>query len=101
MQNRWNDEQAATLEDVLDECVYGSRLLGADTALVLHGGGNTSVKVSEKDLYGDLVDVRADGILLISILPDSHRCGLIESADWSTWRRCRTPRCSTSYRDRC
>ena len=57
MQNRWNDEQAATLEDVLDECVYGSRLLGADTALVLHGGGNTSVKVSEKDLYGDLVDV--------------------------------------------
>lgn len=70
MQNRWNDDQAATYTGVLDECVYGSRLLGADTALVLHGGGNTSVKIRERDLYGDPVDVlyvKASGWDLVDI----------------------------------
>jgi rhamnose utilization protein RhaD (predicted bifunctional aldolase and dehydrogenase)/NAD(P)-dependent dehydrogenase (short-subunit alcohol dehydrogenase family) len=70
MQNRWNDNQAATCEGMLDECVYGSRLLGADTALVLHGGGNTSVKITETDLYGDAVDVlyvKASGFDLVDI----------------------------------
>ncbi len=70
MQNRWNDEQAATCSGLLDECVYASRLLGADTALVLHGGGNTSVKIPEKDLYGDAVDVlyvKASGYDMIDI----------------------------------
>ncbi|MDP4793509.1 MAG: bifunctional aldolase/short-chain dehydrogenase, partial [Verrucomicrobiales bacterium] len=37
--------------------VYTSRLLGANPELVLHGGGNTSVKVSEKDFFGDPVEV--------------------------------------------
>jgi rhamnose utilization protein RhaD (predicted bifunctional aldolase and dehydrogenase)/NAD(P)-dependent dehydrogenase (short-subunit alcohol dehydrogenase family) len=57
MQNRWNEEQAATCDGLLEECVYASRLLGADTALVLHGGGNTSVKLEESNLYGEPVDV--------------------------------------------
>lgn len=57
MQNRWNDEEAATCQQAIEECVYGSHLLGADTSLVLHGGGNTSVKVVEQDLYGDDVEV--------------------------------------------
>lgn len=57
MENRWNEEQAALGESLLDECVHVSKLLGADTALVLHGGGNTSVKLEEKDLFGDPVDV--------------------------------------------
>ena len=57
MQNRWSDEEAAKCTSLLEECVYASRLLGADTSLVLHGGGNTSVKVVEHDLYGDAVDV--------------------------------------------
>ena len=30
--------------------VYTSRLLGQDTSLVLHGGGNTSVKITETNL---------------------------------------------------
>lgn len=70
MQNRWNDEQAATCTGLLEECVYGSRLLGADTALVLHGGGNTSVKIPERDLYGEAVDVlyvKASGFDLADI----------------------------------
>jgi len=37
--------------------VYTTRLLGGDPALVLHGGGNTSVKTRAKDLLGDEVDV--------------------------------------------
>jgi rhamnose utilization protein RhaD (predicted bifunctional aldolase and dehydrogenase)/NAD(P)-dependent dehydrogenase (short-subunit alcohol dehydrogenase family) len=37
--------------------VYTTRLLGRDPALVLHGGGNTSVKTQAKDLLGDDVDV--------------------------------------------
>lgn len=49
MQNRWDDTQAAAVDApcrALAACVYASRLLGADTALVLTGGGNSSVKVS-------------------------------------------------------
>jgi rhamnulose-1-phosphate aldolase/alcohol dehydrogenase len=37
--------------------VYTTRLLGSDPALVLHGGGNTSVKMQATDLLGDKVDV--------------------------------------------
>src|SRR2546430_2946639 len=37
--------------------VYTTRLLGADPKLVLHGGGNTSVKTRVADLNGDRVDV--------------------------------------------
>ena len=37
--------------------VYTSRLLGQDPLLVLHGGGNTSVKTKTLDLAGDEVEV--------------------------------------------
>lgn len=37
--------------------VYTSRLLGADPSLVLHGGGNTSVKTTAREIDGTLVDV--------------------------------------------
>jgi rhamnulose-1-phosphate aldolase/alcohol dehydrogenase len=37
--------------------VYTTRLLGGDPKLVLHGGGNTSVKTRAKDILGDTVDV--------------------------------------------
>ena len=43
--------------DVLDECVHYSRLIGADPALVLHGGGNSSVKTTRRDITGRDVDV--------------------------------------------
>lgn len=57
MRNRWNADEAATHEGPLAQCVYATRLLGADRTVVAHGGGNTSVKVPETDLYGDPVDV--------------------------------------------
>jgi rhamnose utilization protein RhaD (predicted bifunctional aldolase and dehydrogenase)/NAD(P)-dependent dehydrogenase (short-subunit alcohol dehydrogenase family) len=44
-------------EDDLGLCVYGSRRLGADPALVLSGGGNSSVKTTEPDVFGDPVEV--------------------------------------------
>jgi rhamnose utilization protein RhaD (predicted bifunctional aldolase and dehydrogenase)/NAD(P)-dependent dehydrogenase (short-subunit alcohol dehydrogenase family) len=37
--------------------VYTTRLLGSDPRLVLHGGGNTSVKTRQRDLMGEDVDV--------------------------------------------
>ena len=57
MKNLWNADDAATFPGALGECVYGSRLLGAESSLVLHGGGNTSVKATETDIHGDLIDV--------------------------------------------
>jgi rhamnulose-1-phosphate aldolase/alcohol dehydrogenase len=48
MRSRWNDEEAAGLDD-LDLLVYASRLIGAETSLVVWGGGNTSIKVTERD----------------------------------------------------
>ena len=56
--NIWNDEVAkAYFDDTLRMRVYTSRLLGQDPSLVLHGGGNTSVKIREKDFFGNIVDL--------------------------------------------
>ncbi|OQX20737.1 MAG: short-chain dehydrogenase [Desulfobulbaceae bacterium A2] len=55
--NFWRDEEAARFAGDLGQRVYSSRLLGRDPALVLHGGGNTSVKIREHTLFGDEVDV--------------------------------------------
>jgi rhamnose utilization protein RhaD (predicted bifunctional aldolase and dehydrogenase)/NAD(P)-dependent dehydrogenase (short-subunit alcohol dehydrogenase family) len=62
MKNRWDDKDAAlaikTYADVLEDIalrVYTSRLIGADPALVLHGGGNTSVKSSATNRVGEKV----------------------------------------------
>lgn len=58
MQSLWNDQEAATFgTDLLGQRVYTSRLLGRNPALVLHGGGNTSVKATEKDYFGDSVEL--------------------------------------------
>jgi rhamnose utilization protein RhaD (predicted bifunctional aldolase and dehydrogenase)/NAD(P)-dependent dehydrogenase (short-subunit alcohol dehydrogenase family) len=57
MDSLWNDADAAHFEGPLGQRVYTSRLLGQDHALVLHGGGNTSVKVRERDLFGDEQDI--------------------------------------------
>ncbi|MGX9726311.1 MAG: bifunctional aldolase/short-chain dehydrogenase [Candidatus Electronema sp. VV] len=53
MDNLWNDNEAAACADELVLRVYSSRLLGREPALVLHGGGNTSVKITEKNLLGE------------------------------------------------
>ncbi len=66
MKNRWQDEDATRMvahyrdqgisEDVALR-VYTSRLLGSESALVLHGGGNTSVKTRLRDVSGEEIDV--------------------------------------------
>ncbi|MBI1422931.1 MAG: bifunctional aldolase/short-chain dehydrogenase [Gammaproteobacteria bacterium] len=64
MQNRWDDQEAASFEGDLQLRVYTSRLLGRDTTLVLHGGGNTSVKLTARDIFGepqDLLYVKGSG----------------------------------------
>ncbi|MXX26421.1 MAG: bifunctional aldolase/short-chain dehydrogenase [Caldilineaceae bacterium SB0668_bin_21] len=54
MQSRWNEKEAARFAgDPLSLRVYSSRLLGSDPSLVLHGGGNTSVKATAQDIFGD------------------------------------------------
>ncbi len=58
MLNRWDDIEAAHCNnDKLSVRVYSSRLLGREPDLVLFGGGNTSVKTSCTDIFGDGVDV--------------------------------------------
>ena len=57
MKSLWNDAEAAQFTGLLAERVYTSRLLGRDKSLVLHGGGNTSVKAREKDVFGQDIDV--------------------------------------------
>ena len=50
MKNLWSDTESAHFKGDLALRVYTSRLLGQDTSLVLHGGGNTSVKITETNL---------------------------------------------------
>ncbi len=57
MQSLWQDAEAAAFEGDLGARVYTSRLLGRDKSLVLHGGGNTSVKIAERDRFGDELEV--------------------------------------------
>ena len=80
MRSRWSDAEAA-------ECVeryaarggadlalrlYTSRLLGGDASLVLHGGGNTSLKGSAENALGEKVAalfVKASGADLAALEP--------------------------------
>src|SRR5438034_11045988 len=56
MHSRWDDAEARRLEG-LDLLVYASRLIGAETSLVVWGGGNTSIKTLERDHRGREVQV--------------------------------------------
>ncbi len=71
MENRWRDADAADFAgDLLQLRVYTSRLLGQDPDLVLHGGGNTSVKITQKNFFGEsesLLYVKGSGWDLGSI----------------------------------
>ena len=82
MQSRWVERDAKAAVDryaaagVAPELalrVYTTRLLGGDPALVLHGGGNTSVKTKLRDLGGDEVEVlcvKGTGADMAAIEPD-------------------------------
>src|SRR5437763_8350521 len=66
MKSRWSESEAQKfvarygaggVSAELALRVYTTRLLGSDPRLVLHGGGNTSVKTRARDLLGDEVEV--------------------------------------------
>jgi len=71
MKNLWDQKTASGLENnPLKLRVYSSQLLGLDSNLVLHGGGNTSVKLSEKNIFGEeeeILYVKGSGIDLATI----------------------------------
>jgi rhamnose utilization protein RhaD (predicted bifunctional aldolase and dehydrogenase)/NAD(P)-dependent dehydrogenase (short-subunit alcohol dehydrogenase family) len=52
--NRW-DLATAPTNDAMAECVYCTRLIGSDPNLVLHGGGNSSVKLDWHDITGTTI----------------------------------------------
>ncbi len=86
MQSRWSEKEAQAFcaryqehwgEDLALR-TYSSRLIGAESGLVLHGGGNTSVKSMVTDPFGDELEaifVKASGWNLAHIEPEGH-CGL-------------------------
>lgn len=57
MKSLWSDREAQQYQGDLGLRVYTSRLLGRDPSLVLHGGGNTSVKVQETNIVGEVEDI--------------------------------------------
>ena len=64
MNSLWNDNEAARYRGDIALRVYTSRLLGRDPALVLHGGGNTSVKTRARNAVGEeeaLLHVKGSG----------------------------------------
>jgi rhamnose utilization protein RhaD (predicted bifunctional aldolase and dehydrogenase)/NAD(P)-dependent dehydrogenase (short-subunit alcohol dehydrogenase family) len=71
MESRWSDADAAALPD-LDGLLYVSRLVGQDPALVLWGGGNTSVKRTEHTALDEdtpVLRVKGSGSDLKSVQP--------------------------------
>ncbi|NLT66478.1 MAG: bifunctional aldolase/short-chain dehydrogenase [Acidobacteria bacterium] len=83
MENRWSDDRAAHFiqkyaeqwgEDLATE-VYAASLIGADQKLVLHGGGNCSVKTACVNRLGERIEaiyVKASGVNLASIEPRDY-----------------------------
>ncbi len=86
MDGRWDDDDAGSFvrelartgdgaTEALAWRTYSSRLLGQDPALVLHGGGNTSVKARARTALGEEVDVlfiKGSGWDLATIDPAGH-----------------------------
>jgi len=79
MQNEWKDADAEAAIKEYNDCsedvalrVYTSRLIGKNPALVLHGGGNTSVKSMAVNKVGEKVNtlyVKGSGWDLDTLLP--------------------------------
>lgn len=71
MKNLWNNEIASKFaDDLLGMRVYSTQLIGSEPDLVLHGGGNTSVKITEANLFSEqekLLYVKGSGWDLATI----------------------------------
>jgi rhamnose utilization protein RhaD (predicted bifunctional aldolase and dehydrogenase) len=93
MKSRWNDDNAKTYvqaaiaaghTEALGLRIYTSRIIGGDPDLVLHGGGNTSVKLTGKD-GAALMHIKGSGWDLDTIeapgLPAVHLNELLAARD--------------------
>ncbi len=81
MQSKWNDKAADEIVAAYEAKgigpdialrVYTTRLLGRDPLLVLHGGGNTSVKTCTRDDLGvehEVIAVKGSGADMADIEP--------------------------------
>lgn len=75
MKNLWSDEEAKNFQGDLALRVYTSNLLGRSDELVLHGGGNTSVKsvidgeeiLLVKGSGWDLVSIKEEGFAPVKL----------------------------------
>lgn len=84
MNNRYSEEEAAAFVRSLPGCppelalrVYTSRLIGAEEDLVLHGGGNTSVKGVRRNIVGEeqeVLYIKGSGWDLAVIEPAGFPC---------------------------
>ncbi|MEJ2111838.1 MAG: class II aldolase/adducin family protein, partial [Acidobacteriota bacterium] len=82
MKNRWSEEKAAQFAEIykdwgpdLSVRLYSSSLIGSEESLVLHGGGNASVKTVHTDLLGDSIEaifVKASGYNMVCADPASY-----------------------------
>ncbi len=69
------ETRAPHVSELLALRTYTARLLGAEEALVLHGGGNTSVKSQAKTIFGEtvaVIHVKGSGWDLATIEPPGH-----------------------------
>ena len=101
VESLWNDEEAAGYLGELGLVRSHPRgLLGRDRTLVLHGGGNTSVKIRETNLFGDAEDilyVKGSGWALETIEAAGFSpVRLVPVARPPPWRASPIPRWSTS-----
>ena len=97
MDNLWSDEKAAESETDLDLRVYTSNLLGQNDELVLHGGGNTSVKTKMngedvllvKGSGWDLVSIEAEGFspVYLDTLLDMAKLDKLSDSDMVTQQK--------------
>jgi len=75
MDSLWNEKKAAACKNDLDLRVYSSNLLGQNDELVLHGGGNTSLKskIDGEDVLHvkgsgwDLANIKAEGFAPVKL----------------------------------
>ena len=83
MRSKWSEEDAAGFVaryserwgEALALRTYSSRLLGSEPSLVLHGGGNSSVKGAWENVLGEVAEalfVKASGVDMATIEPEGH-----------------------------
>jgi rhamnose utilization protein RhaD (predicted bifunctional aldolase and dehydrogenase) len=87
----WDEQKAQKCQDDLELRVYTSNLLGQSDELVLHGGGNTSVKseVNNEDILfvkgsgWDLVSIQKEGFapVKLDVLKDMAKLESLSDTD--------------------